>query len=178
MTKLNIKKPWLLNYSQWLSAHNVHEPWIAEISSYQYGKLSKRARTAYDRRRSIDWDAAATSKGKFRTAIRAAYKAGKFTIEDPNISTDARDTIHGQQIIEQKAAASEVFEKKRSSNEITDLSDLKIGDRIFSFLVGGYAIITKINPKSILVKTKRGGIMKVKLGMLQWLSHSDLQAAG
>ena len=87
--KLDVSRPWTMNGSMWLSAHNIHEPWIAEISPMQYARMGKAAKARYDKKRNQEWEAASKGKAEWAKAVFDAHKAGMFEFGDKDVHPEA-----------------------------------------------------------------------------------------
>jgi hypothetical protein len=142
-------EPWKYTASQYQAVLGVHQPYIAEISPMQYAHLSNRGKAQYDAKRSREWDASAVCKRQWATAIVAAFDAGTFTLDDPQLSRDAKDAVIWASIERKKAERAARLEEAERANIIRDFSMLKPGDRVWSLIGGHYLTVTKVNTKSV-----------------------------
>lgn len=180
-----LERPWTITPSRYLFLLGVHEPWIAEISPMQYAHMGKQQKAAYDAKRSKEWAESGKAKDQWRNLVLKAFADGRFTLEDPETTREARDVVtHGQ--IAAKMAAQKADADKRNAelergNAITSADQVKAGDRVFVVLSASYGDVIKVSKKSVLV-SGRFGPMKVTLSdrapTLQWKSYDDLHGRG
>ena len=174
--------PWMYSASQYQNAHDVKQPWIAEISPMQMGMMSERAKKAYFAKRSKEWDASAAIKQEWADKVYEAYKQGKFRLEDTPESrsmfeTSARSVISARKAAESKAEKDALMKAAKSQNQIISTEDIVVGDRAFDALYGNYGTITKTFKNSVRFADDKGGERSVNVGRLNWRSRNDLEKA-
>jgi hypothetical protein len=139
------ENPWEMSASQWLAHNKIHEPWIAEISPYQYAKLSQRAKKEYDAKRNKEWGASSKSKDNWVKKVYAAYKAGEFKLGDKGVHPDVAIVLNREKEGEKQKS----FEEAVKDNRIDDLSSVNIGDRVFHVIYRKYGKINKIGKNQL-----------------------------
>jgi hypothetical protein len=169
-----LKKPWTINASMWLSLNKIKEPWIAEISPYQYARMGKNQKAAYDKKRNDEWSKASDAKKEWASLVYRAYKNGSFDLNSPDVHPDAKQAVKLGRYREDEDVKEEAFKKAEKENRIKDTSQLKVGDTVFSVMFGNYAEIKKVNKKSIIIEYK-GRQMKTSPMALTWLKYGDLK---
>lgn len=167
----NKVNPWEMSASQWLTHKKIHEPWIAEISPYQYAKLSDRAKRQYDEKRNKEWGEANKGKEEWAKKVYEAYKAGKFKLGDKNVHSDVSIVLSR----ENENIKKESFDDAVKNNHIKDLSSIKVGDKVFHVIYRRYGIVTKVGKKSIGLKFEDNTTVKAKAGLIDHYSYNDLQ---
>lgn len=148
--------PWQFGAGAYQAALGVHEPWIAEISPFQYAKMGKAAKAAYDKKRRGEWDASAAAKAQWRTAVLAAWRDGKFDPQDASVHPDAEQEVRWAQQADAKEAAAAARAVQDRANEITSTKQLKVGNRVWLVIQRAYAEVLKVSPKSVQVRTPYG----------------------
>lgn len=178
LTVADVKEaPWRFSAGAYQAALGVHAPWIAEISPMQYAHMGKAQKAAYDKRRAAEWDASAAVKREWADAVVAAWRAGKFDPKDGDVHPDAAQEVRWAQQADAKAAKEAERADKNRANEITDVSQVKKGDRVFVLISGTYGEVLRVSRKSVQV-SGRFGPMKVEISprrpLLLWKSYNDL----
>jgi hypothetical protein len=178
------KTPWLYTALQYQYAKDIHQPWIAEISPMQYGLMSKRQREQYLKERAKQWDAAARAKQEWGDKVWMAYQNGEFSLKDvPETSSknwfeiSVRDLITAREEAQRKAGEDQLIDKAREENQIKDVSQIEIGDRIYHPIFKRYGIVEKKFKNSIRVLDENGDIYKVDARVAQWRSYDDMREA-
>jgi hypothetical protein len=173
--------PWRFSAGAYQAALGVHEPWIAEISPMQYAHMGKAAKAAYDKKRHGEWEASAAAKRQWEEAVLAAFRDGQFDPKAADVHPDAETVVLRLRMAQDKAAASAVAAQKDRANEITDVGQVKKGDRVFVVISGTYGEVLKVSRKSVQV-SGRFGPMKVEVSprspMLLWRAPRDLHGEG
>lgn len=174
-------KPWEYPASVYQSlVLRVKQPWIGEISSTQYLRMSKRGKAAYERKHSEEWQASSDAKDEWRGLVIAAYEAGIINADTPGISEDAENAIwhHERQKKEQaeEARKTEVHE----AVQIASSAELTPGDKVYSVMLGPVTVV-RVNRKSVRVKTEKYGDALVPWSEgppypFAWKSHRDVEA--
>lgn len=154
------KQPWEMNAQQYQGAAGVHEPWIMEISPYQYGALSGRQKRVYDAKREREWQASADIKSEWRDKIHEAWKNGDITKDTPGLSDEAKTQIFKFERDKTEVAAKEAIRQAYEARIIRNPSDVAVGDKIDSPIYGKNLEVIKVNPKSIVATGPQG---KVKI---------------
>jgi hypothetical protein len=170
--------PWRFSAGAYQAALGVHEPWIAEISPMQYAHMGKAAKAAYDKKRHGEWEASAAAKRQWEDAVVAAFRDGRFDPKAADVHPDAETVVLHLRMAQDKAAAQAERASKERSNEITDVSQVKVGDRVFVTIWSSYGEVVKVSRKSVLVQGGFGRPMKIEVNarvpLLAWKSHDDL----
>lgn len=169
------KKPWKINASRWLSIHGIKEPWIAEISPYQYARMSNAEKKRYDKKRDEEWKKSGDAKKEWADLVYKAYKDGKFELNDKDVHPEAKQAAKIGKYREDTEAKDKAFEKADKENRIKDISKLSVGDNVYSVMFRDYVEIKKVSKKSVIVD-HRGRQMKTSPMALQWLSYDDLKS--
>lgn len=168
------KKPWKISASRWLSINNIKEPWIAEISPYQYASMSKSEKARYDKKRDAEWAKSSDAKKEWAFLVYKAYKNGEFNLNDKDVHPEAKHAAKIGKYREDTEAKEKAFEKADKENRIKDTLKLKVGDRVYSVMFRDYVEIKKVSKKSVIVDHK-GRQMKTSPMALNWLSYDDLK---
>jgi hypothetical protein len=176
---LGASKPWTMSASAYLAAIGVHEPWIAEISPWQYSTMSKAGKARYDKQRREEWVASGEAKGQWLSLCMAAYDAGTITLDSPDLHEEAKDRIKGQLLKRRKEQAEAQHQERLRQNRITSLDDVNVGDRVFDIMVRGYGRITRKYKTSVHLELERPiyegrTTIKSGLGQFQWLAYNDV----
>lgn len=174
-SKLDISKPWTMNGSMWLSAKGIHEPWMFEISPFQYARMSKSQKNAYDKKRNKEWNDSSKGKEEWANAVYDAFKNKEFDLNDKDVHPDAIDAAKIGKVIEDKAEKEAALKKALKENRIMDASVLEKGDKVFSVIYRRYGQVVKTGKKSVSVDMGGGNIMKIKAGLMDWLDYNDLK---
>ncbi len=164
------KKAHELTPSAYLTQQGIHEPHIAEISPFQYAKLGKQQKAAYDKKRQAEWQASIDGKEEWRKKVLAAHAAGE--IKAPYANKDVKNAILQSKIKADKEAKAAAEEKASASNELS-MSELKVGQKVYHFGYK-YGEVVKVNKKSAIVQFG-GSKLKVYEGSLAKKSPQDLK---
>jgi hypothetical protein len=146
---------WQMNASMYLAANGIHEPWIAEISPWQYSDLGKQARSRYDKKRNGEWEASGAGKTAWRAAVIAAYDAGEFTLNDPLLRKEAAICVKYELNARRLAIKEERLRQAAIDNRL-DIATVKKGDVVWSVIMGRYSTVLKVNKKTITLETPHG----------------------
>jgi len=152
------KEPWVYSPSQYQFAHNVHEPWVGEISPWQYANLGKRAKAEYDRKRSKEWSDSMAIKGEWSDKVIKAFREGLISPNSPDISKDAGSLIYRQITSDREEKEKREEATKEASRIIRSPKEVKVGDFIDTTMYGKGLKVVKINPKSLVVQGKFGKV--------------------
>lgn len=175
MTDKRLEEPWKYTASGYLAATGVHEPWIAEISPMQMGLMGKQAKRRYQAKRAKEWDASAKAKQEWADAVLAAYEAGEFDEDTPGVNPAALEAVRLEGERRRKSEFAQTVKEARAKNNIRDLSQVKIGMKIYHIAMGCGEVV-KVNKKSLRMKLDSGmGVAKVYPGMLTWLSIRNFE---
>jgi hypothetical protein len=172
---LDISKPWTMSGSMWLSAKGIHEPWMFEISPFQYARMSKSQKNSYDKKRNKEWDNASKGKAEWAKAVYNAFKNREFNLNDKDVHPDAINAAKIGKSTEDNANKETALKKALKENRIMDASILKNGDKVFSVIYRRYGEVVKTGKKSVRVDMGDGNPVKIKAGMMDWLSYDDLK---
>lgn len=174
-------EPWKYSASAYQAVMGVHQPYIAEISPMQYAHLSKRGKAQYDAKREHDWDASAACKAEWRRLVIEAHDASRFHYKDADVEPEAKHAVIGERIDRDKKAKRAAIDAALADNKITDVSQLKVGDRIFDMAGGWHGTVTKVNKVSVSYKPDcqpgswaEGRIFKANIGSLQWKPYAEV----
>lgn len=176
LSKKDLEKPWRLNASQWMIIKSVKQPWIAEISPFQYARMSDNKKKAYDKKRNKEWKDAAKAKDDWAEAVYQAHQDGEFDLSDSDVSRDAVEAVKMRGQTKDREEKEKAFKKAQEENRIKDTSELKVGDRVYSVMFRGYTDVIKVGKKSVRITAPRmpKGMLQKPLA-LQWLSYDDLE---
>lgn len=172
-------KPWLYSPDTFQAVIGVKQPWLAEISPVQFGRMSKRAKVEYDRKREAEWAASAEAKAEWRRLVIDAHNRGAWSKSTPNVSREAKSELFAAKVRadEQKAAASLEQARKKNSLRISDLSP---GMRVHYIMGNHYGTVSKVSKKSARmipeVEYLRGKPMLIREPGINYLGNSDLEA--
>src|SRR4030066_614639 len=169
------KNPWEMSSSQWLSVNKIPEPWVGEISPMQYSKLNNRAKKEYDIKRNREWALASKGKEDWRNKIYSAYKSGKFKLEDKGLNLEVINAVKQKSSEVQEKKQQQSFEEAEKSNKISDVSEVKMGDKVFHIIYRKYGVINKIGKNTVSLVLSNGDTIRVKPSLLNRYSYSDLQ---
>ena len=184
----NLDEPWFLTRSAYQTKLGVHQPYIAEISPAQYGMLPKSQKREYDAKRRREYEASSKVYTQWVNAIMKGYKEGKFDRNDPLVPSEVKMLISGENTRLEKEHARELHAKAHAENQIRSVSDVDIGDTVFTLIGGRYGKVIKkftnsvrITPIDWTVTDYRGNLEKTQhakwdVRTLQWLSYSDMEA--
>jgi hypothetical protein len=180
---------WKISGSVYLAQNGIHQPYIAEISPYQYGSMSKRGKTQYDAKRREEWNIAGRGKRAWGEQVMEAYDAGKFTLDDPEVHPDAKSHVRAIQAARMEHDFQKRFAAASRLNRFTYETDVRVGDRVYCLIGGFYTTVTKVNRKSVRIESRFKGNNVIdgytyndadytidKCG-LQWLHYNELQHA-
>lgn len=180
---------WTISASAYQASKGVHQPWIAEISPWQYANMSKRGKARYDERRSREWQASADCKGDFARECVEAYDRGEIVVDGgrwfdhPDLSRDAKDAIWGEVLAREKRAKQATLDKASAGN-VPSLETLRIRDTVYDLLCGRYGKVVKLHRITVRLAFDcapdapewiRGS--KTSLRGCQWLHFNELKIA-
>ena len=172
---------WEIGPDEYQRRAGVYQPHIAEISPYQYARMSKRQQKAYDEKRSKEWDASRRIKEEWRDQVAGAYERGEIDLKTPGLHREAEDVILHVEIEKEKAAKEAALSKAVEENEIKSLDEISLGDRVFAVGFGRHITIKKINKKSVWGVDDQGEKIFVKTGRrftgLQWKHYNAVKEA-
>jgi hypothetical protein len=178
------KTPWLYTAVEYQYAKNVPLPMLGEISPLQLGRMSKRQREQYLKENAKKWEASARIKQEWRDKVWQAYQNGEFRLEDvPKSSSkglfdvNAKELISIREVAQKKADEERLINEAREENQIKDVSQIEIGDRIYHPIFKRYGIVEKKFKNSIRVLDENGDIYKVDARVAQWRSYDDMKEA-
>lgn len=176
-----MNKPWTYSPASWLYANNVHQPWIGEISGMQYAGLSKRAKKAYDEKRAREWQRAGDEKDKWLALCLAAYDAGEFTLDSPELHDEAKDWIVRSLAKRKQDAAKSEYDKRYDENRRVDIAKLEVGGKVWDFIARQYGTLTKKSKLSVRLKYEKplyGNCTEAKaqLGQLMYRNPDEIRA--
>lgn len=173
---------WQISRAAFQAAKGVKQPYIAEISPFQYSRLSKRAKADYDKKRSKEWAASAACAGEYSDACFAAYQAGEIEappgkrwFDHPLLHRDAREQIWGRVL----AAERMDFERKMKAahGPNGDLELVAVGHTVYSLMPGCYCRVVKLLKASLEMEDSRGGHHRARRVACNWLHYNELKVA-
>jgi hypothetical protein len=176
MTTTITRPVWQQTASEYQAMMGVHQPYIAEISPWQYSTLGKQAQARYDATRRQEWSASFAIKRTWLRLIVEAFERGDFALTDEGVTSETKTAIFHYQRDREEADYSQRLSIAGRSNRFAATTCVRVGDRIYSPLGGGYVIVTKVNRKTLCFATRHGD-MRVPITACQWLSSDDLIAA-
>lgn len=173
-------KPWTYSPASWLYANNVHQPWISEISGMQYAGLSKRAKKAYDEKRSREWQRASDEKEKWLELCLTAYDAGEFTLRSPGLNDEAKDWIERGLLKRKQDAAKAEYDKRYEENRRVEIANLEVGGKVWDFIARQYGTVIKKSKLTVRLKYERplyGDCTEAKaqLGQLMYKNPDEIK---
>jgi len=180
-----VKQPWQMDALQYQLSIGVEQPWIAEISPWQMGRMSERQKKQYFDKRDKEWQASADAKTQWRDLVFQAYQEGKFTLESPNLHPEAKRAIQFKQDEILEAEKKKALEKAHQENQLTSVAQVEIGDRVWNLMIRKYGEVIKKFQKSIRVKWEvplelRGKVeieYTGNIGEFQRLAYDDVAKA-
>ncbi len=152
-----LTEPWKHSADQYQAAKGVHQPWIAEISPFQYARMGKQQKAAYDAKRTKEWDASTNVKREHRAAVIEAFKAGKITHKTEGISQDAKRAILGEMHATKKAGKEAKRKAVDERRTIRSPSEVKPGQTIETTMYGKVKV-GKVNRATVSVQGKFGSV--------------------
>lgn len=180
MMETAIQQPvWEMSASMYQARMGVHQPWICEISPYQYGAMSKRGKAHYDAKRSQEWAASGAVKQGWRGKVIAAHDAGEFTLDTPGLHSEAKSAVIHEQIRRREVETERRYKEALKRNRITGPDEIKKGDTVFDVICGKYGEVVKVNKKTarVWIDFAWGGRdVKVDIRLLQWKHPNDIRA--
>lgn len=117
-----------------------------DLSPSQLSGLSERERGRL--RRSSDRLVDTDNAGPFERSVIRRFEEGKFTLDDPAVSFDARRVVNDH--LEQKAAADE--RQARAALIIGGVDDVEVGQRVVQPVLGAEATVIRKFGKQIRVR--------------------------
>lgn len=173
-------KPWTYSPAGWLHANNVHQPWIGEISGMQYAGLSNRGRKVYDEKRFSEWQRASDEKEKWLALCLAAYDAGEFTLDSPELDAEAKDWIERGLLKRKQDDAAKAYDKRYEENRRVEIGKLEIGGKVWDFIARQYGTVIKKSKLSVRLKYEKplyGDCTKAKaqLGQLMYQNPDEIK---
>ncbi len=167
-------KPWQMSASEYQIMLGVHEPWIAEISPWQYASMSKRQQKAYEKKRLAEWTASAEAKKLWRDKVIAAFDAGEINLDMLGLHPDAREAIR----LELVFRAAEVEERSKQNaldvNRIASIDEVEVGDQVWSIMYRHYGTITRKFRVCVRMLLDNGFPCTEPIRALQWQSYDDV----
>jgi hypothetical protein len=171
--------PWMIGPETYQAWRGVHQPWIAEISPFQMGEMSKRQKAAYQKKRSAEWKASGDCKAEWADRVEAAYRLGLIDQSTPGLPKETQDCLFWIIDANEKAAAKEKRDRQLEDNQIKDLSELQAGMRVFCPIYQ-YGVVIKINRKTAKVRFKGCSSefwdTNLTVNMLQRQKSTDIEA--
>lgn len=170
---------WEISASMYQARMGVHQPWICEISPYQYGSMSKRGKAQYDAKRSQEWAASGAVKQGWHRKVIVAYEAGEVTLDTPGLHSEAKSAIIHEQIRRREVETERRYKEALKQNRITGPGEIKKGDTVFDVICGKYGEVVKVNKKTarVWIDFAWGGRdVKVDIRLLQWKHPNDIRA--
>src|SRR6266508_2796886 len=172
-----ITKPWTSTATAYQAALGVHQPWIAEISPYQHGRLSTRGRAVYEQKRGQAWQASADCKAEWRRRVVEAYHDGRFDLSGSDVTDEARSAVHQALAREEEERAAAILEQAGAKNRIGSTAELCPSDRVYCLLAGRYGTVQRTHKVSARLRFDDGREWTANVRGLQWLHHNELKAA-
>ncbi len=173
---------WEMSAGAYQASIGVHQPYIAEISPYQYGRLSKRGRRTYDDKRRQEWSLSAAAKAKWRDIVLAAYASGQFNLDHPRLHPEALSAILAHERRREEVARQEAHQRAMKANYILEPAAIQPGDTVFDVMCGKYGEVVKVFRKSARVKFDfpwdHERVIKCEIRRLQWKHPNDLDLSG
>lgn len=163
---------WKMSRSQWKHSRNIHEPWVGEISPAQRGLMSQRARSAYDAKRVVEWDASEAGSAEYRRLVLEAHAQG--SIPEGEASADAQAEIrwHETRERERESASRAAMAHERN---VCDES-VEAGSKVY-LAPFGYGRVVRVSRLSIRVQFDGGFCQTGPRERFSKLSPADLKAA-
>ena len=168
---------WQMNASEYQSSIGVKQPWIAEISPYQFANLSKRAKAEYEANRRLEWQASADAKAEWRDKVMQAYDKGEITLDTPGLHDEVKRAIRSELQARDEAVIEAAIDKATKENDISSVDEVEPGDKVYDLMLGRYVDIVKKFKSSVRVKDAKGEEFTVKVRELRWKHYNDLEEA-
>ena len=165
---------WKINLAQYKARKGVHTPHIGEISQTQIARMSKRARTAYEKKRGKEWGASAQAATDYGAEIGAAFDAGTITLETKGLTTDAESAIRRHVKARHDAADEARKTQALDENRITDMAQVEVGDSVFDIGSGRQYTVRRKFKKSVGLSREGGPPVTRQVKSLQWHSYNDV----
>jgi len=172
--------PWTISQDAYKYVVGAESPHLMEISGVQRGRMSKRGLREYDAKKNARWEAAGKASRAYDEAVVAAFKAGKFKLDDPKLNRDAKSAVLSARVAASKQAAAQTMDQLTKENQPFVIRDgavvptAKPGDRVFQRVMG-YATVVKVNKKSMKVKLESGREQTHPHTMFAWLHYNELK---
>ena len=171
-----LSKPWTTDAARYQSALGVKQPWIAEISPVQMGRMSARAKKAYDAKRAAEWEASGVAKERWRKEVIRAFELSLFRLSDDEVTNEAREAVRFEQRRAEDLAQKRALVVARTANQVLP-DEVAKGHRVWDLMRRQYGVVTKVFTKSARVEFLDGKDRTIPIGQLQWLSYDDLKGA-
>lgn len=157
----------------WKGVRGIHTPWIAEVSPMQLGAMNGRTRRAYDARRRAEWDASAEGHAAWRAEVMAAFDAGAFTLDHPELHREARDAVRSELVARAKRAAEEAEAARRRAVEDDHWTreTAKPGDPVWHILYR-WMRVRRVNRETVTLAPLDGGRFAPKIAWRDALKHN------
>lgn len=168
---------WKMGRGRFQALEGVHRPHVMEISTVQYGRMSKSARKAYDAKRSAEWDASAECAAKYARLCFEAYEADPEILKSPDLHPEAKSAIWAEKLRRKKAEVEERLKALREQNQIQSADELEVGDRVYWLLAGRYVRVVKKAKASFRGVDDDGHETKVAVRACHWLHYNELKEA-
>lgn len=157
---------WTMPCDTWRGLRGCPSKWIAEISPYQLGAMSKRQRAQYNAKNDAEWRVVREWGAKYLAEVERAYDAGEARLDDPRLSRDARDAILSLRVRradEAKKAAADAARLDAIHDHLTR-ETAKVGDVVFH-PVFRWMRVTKVNRTTCTVRpvNDNGGVFAPNL---------------
>jgi hypothetical protein len=171
-----LAQPWNESASSYQSLLGVHQPHIAEISGYQYSRMSQRQQKQYDAKRHAEWDASAEAKRTYAEHVVRCWLDGAFDLADATDDAQLAVRRYKTALAEQQLEADKAAALKANR----DIASVAVGDHIFCIMGNWYGTVTKRNKSTVWfmpdnppawLADPRG--FKASLGTIQWQSYND-----
>lgn len=145
--------PWRYSYESYYRALGI-PLWggmFTEYSPMQWARMSRAQQRRIEKKRGEESDARAKAHAEWARLVMAAFEAGKFRRDDPDVSEEARRLVIQQEIEDDKRRGKALLRQAREENRIPQ-GELRKGMRVYNFMHSQYGTITRVSKKSSRVQ--------------------------
>jgi hypothetical protein len=169
---------WQMGPSRYLALHGIHEPWIAEISPMQMGRMSERAKKAYEVKRSAEWTASMKGKQDWAAEVFAAFERGEFTLKSAEAHPDAVSAVRTELVARDKRVLEAAKKVAHVENRIRSIDDVTIGDRLYDIGYSRYVHVVRKFKNGIRVRDDGGREYTADARRFQRFQYNDVPVPG
>ena len=146
--------------------HGAQQPYLAEVSPYQYGAMSGAARRRYDKQREADRSLWQWACSEYAATVRQSAAAG---ICEDAMHEDARDILRADRAqsfhAAAKAADHAAEQATYRARYVQSPGDVTVGQRL-SYMRQQPCTVVKVSAKSIKVQGDDGAVATIGPNMI------------